>query len=124
MRRFVLMAVAALGVSVFYWSFNVTAVQNLDPLKVAGDTHKLAMENKLVRVLETRIPPGKSEPMHEHRHGVVVYLTDFRVRSTEKGGKPQEFQRRRGEVRWREMTVHEVTNIGKTEGHVISVELK
>jgi quercetin dioxygenase-like cupin family protein len=104
------------------WS--VAGAGQLDPLKVAPDTHKLLFENPYVRVLEVRVPPGKTEPWHEHPRRVVIYLSDFHTRVTEKGGKPTETLRTRGFVRWTEPTVHQVENIGKTEGHVINVELK
>ena len=97
---------------------------NLDPLKVAADTHKLVFENTFVRVLEVHVPPGKTEPMHSHGRRVVVYLSDFHTRTTERGGRPQDNLRRKGLVRWSDPLVHTVENIGKIEGHVISVELK
>ena len=98
--------------------------QDLDPLKVAADTHKLLFENRFVRVLEVRVPPGKTEPMHQHGNRVVVYLSDFNTRSTEKGGQPQDNLRKSGLVRWSDPVIHQIENIGKTEGHVISIELK
>lgn len=107
-----------------FWRLAAAVPQDLDPLKVAADTHKLAFENAFVRVLEVRVPPGKTEPMHEHSRRVVVYLSDFNTRTTERGGKPQDNFRKAGLVRWSDPIVHEVQNIGKTEGHVISVELK
>ena len=97
---------------------------DLDPLKVAGDTHKLVFENTFVRVLEVHVPPGKTEPMHQHGRRVVVYLSDFHTRTTERGGRPQDNLRKSGLVRWSDPLIHTVENIGKTEGHVISVELK
>ena len=106
------------------WRVSAGVPQELDPLKVAADTHKLVFENPFVRVLETRVPPGKTEPWHHHGRRVVVYLTDFNTRSTERGGKPQDTLRKAGLARWSEPVVHQVENIGKTEGHVISVELK
>ena len=65
------------------WRVSAGVPQELDPLKVAADTHKLVFENPFVRVLETRVPPGKTEPWHRHGRRVVVYLTDFNTRSTE-----------------------------------------
>ena len=117
----------ALGVMVllaFYWRWSEAIPQELDPLKVAADTHKLVFENKFVKVIETRVPPGKTEPMHQHGRRVVVYLSDFHTRVTEKGGKSQDNLRKFGLTRWSEPITHKVENIGKTEGHVISVELK
>jgi len=116
--------VLVVGISTLLWRFAGAAPQNLDPLKVAADSHKLVFENTFVRVLETKVPVGKTEPLHQHPRRVVVYLSDFHTRTTERGGQPQENMRKAGLVRWSEPTVHEVKNIGKTEGHVISVELK
>jgi hypothetical protein len=123
MQRVVLLVgLTAVAVGAWRWSF--ATPQELDPLKVAADTHKLVLENPFVRVLETRVPPGKTEPWHQHGRRVVVYLNDFQTRVTEKGGQPQEALRKAGLVRWSDPVIHQVENIGKTEGHVISVELK
>jgi hypothetical protein len=106
------------------WRFATALPEDLDPLKAAPDTHKLAFENAFVRVLEVRVPPGKTEPMHSHSRRVVVYLSDFHTRTTIRGAQPEDNLRKAGLVRWSEPLVHTVENIGQTEGHVISVELK
>lgn len=106
------------------WRWTGAASQELDPLKVAGDTHKLLFENRFVRVLEVHVPPGKTEPLHQHGNRVVVYLSDFHTRSTARGEQPQEHLRKAGLVRWSDPIIHQVENIGRTEGHVISIELK
>ncbi len=117
-------AVGIFALFAFYWRWSNAIPQDLDPLKVAADSHKLMFENKFVRVLETHVPPGKTEPWHQHGRRVVVYLSDFHTRSTERGAIAQENLRKSGLVRWSEPIIHQVENIGRTEGHVISVELK
>ena len=117
-------ALGILALLVISWRWSNRIQQDLDPLKVAADTHKLVLENQFVRVLEVRVPPGKTERWHQHGRRVVVYLSDFHTRSTERGGKPQENLRKSGLVRWSEPVIHQVENIGQTEGHVISVDLK
>jgi len=117
-------AVAVMVLLVVGWRWSAAIPQELDPLKVAADTHKLVFENRFVRVLETRVPPGKTEPWHQHGRRVVVYLSDFHTRTTERGGQPQDHLRKAGLARWSEPVIHQVENIGQTEGHVISVELK
>jgi hypothetical protein len=114
----------ALVCALVSWRIAAAVPEDLDPLKAAPDTHKLAFENAFVRVLEVRVPPGKTEPMNSHPRRVVVYLTDFNTRTTVRGEKPQDNLRKAGLVRWSEPLVHTVENIGQTEGHVISVELK
>ena len=123
MKKFGMVA-AGLAAVVVFWRLSPGVPQELDPLKVASDTHKLVFENTFVRVIETKVPPGKTEPMHGHGRRVVVYLSDFHTRTTERGKQPQDNMRKRGLARWSEPIVHQVENIGKTEGHVISVELK
>ena len=96
----------------------------LDPLRVAGDTHKLAFENKFVRVLDVHLPPGKVEPRHRHPHGMSVYFTDWDARVTVEGGKPEMHHRTAGSFAWSEALIHTVENAGKTEGHILRIELK
>jgi hypothetical protein len=107
-----------------YLRWNSAMPEELDPLKVAADSHKLVFENAFVRVLETHVPPGKIEPWHQHGRRVVIYLSDFHTRTTERGHEPQDQLRKFGLVRWSEPVIHKIENVGQTEGHVISVELK
>jgi hypothetical protein len=59
----------------------------LDSLKVCKDTQRLILENQFVRVIDDSIPPGVTEPMHRHRHGVVVYLSNYTTEQTTQDGK-------------------------------------
>lgn len=115
-------AVLVLAGSALAWS--QAGPDALDPVRVAPDTHRLAFENAFVRVLEVRVPPGKTEPRHRHPHGMSVYLTDWDVKVTVDGRAPQVHQRKAGTVAWSEAVVHAVENVGKTEGHVFRIELK
>jgi beta-alanine degradation protein BauB len=119
-----LSVIGALGLSLFALRPSDAASEELDPLKVASDTHKLVFENQFVRVLEVTVPVGKLEPWHKHGRRVVVDLNDFSTRSTERGGQPKESHRKAGTARWSEALIHQVENIGKTEGHAFSIELK
>jgi quercetin dioxygenase-like cupin family protein len=96
----------------------------LDPIRVAGDTHRLAFENAFVRILDVRLPPGRLEPRHRHPHGLSVYLTDWDARVTVDGGKPELRPRKAGTFAWSDAIVHTVENAGKTEGHILRIELK
>ena len=96
----------------------------LDPLRVAPDTHKLAFENAFLRVLEVRVPPGKTEPRHQHPRGMSVYFTDWDVKVTIDGREPQLNHRKAGTFAWSDAVIHTVQNVGATEGHVLRIELK
>lgn len=96
----------------------------LDPVRVAGDTHRIAFENMFVRVLDVRIPAGKTEPRHRHPHGLSVYFTDWDAKVTVDGKPPQVNQRKAGTFAWSDALVHAVENVSKSEGHVLRIELK
>jgi quercetin dioxygenase-like cupin family protein len=100
------------------------AVDPLDPVRVAGDTHKLAFENAFVRVLDVHLPPGKVEPRHRHPHGMSVYFSDWDAQVQNDGAAPEVHHRQSGTFAWNEATIHTVQNVGKTEGHILRIELK
>ena len=124
MRRRMLIAFAlAVAVAVARSAFT-QANDPLDPLRVAGDSHKLALDNAFVRVLDVHVPPGKSEPRHRHPHGLSVYFTDWDASVTVDGQPAELHHRQAGTFAWNEAVVHTVQNAGKTEGHILRIELK
>ena len=96
----------------------------LDPVRVAADTHRVALENQLVRVLDVHLPPGKVEPRHRHPHGMSVYFTDWEAKVTPDGQPTEVHPRKAGTFAWNEAVIHTVQNAGKTEGHILRIELK
>jgi quercetin dioxygenase-like cupin family protein len=96
----------------------------LDPLRVAADSHKLVLDNAFVRVLDVHVPAGKTEPRHRHPHGLSVYFTDWEAKVTVDGKAAELHQRKAGTFAWSEAVVHAVQNAGKTEGHILRIELK
>jgi quercetin dioxygenase-like cupin family protein len=112
------------GAALATMAFSQAQEDPLDPIRVAADTHKLALENKFVRVLDVHIPPGKVEPRHRHPHGMSVYFTDWDARVTPDGGRGEVHHRKTGTFQWNEAVVHTVENVGQTEGHILRIELK
>ena len=96
----------------------------LDSLKVCAATQHLILENQFVRVIDDQIPVGVTEPMHRHRHGVVVYLNTYTNEQTTQEGQKAIQNRKAGTAQWAEATVHTVQNIGSTPSHAIRIELK
>ena len=96
----------------------------LDPVRVAGDTHRLAFENQFVRVLDVHLPPGKIEPRYRHPHGMSVYFTDWEAKVTPDGMATEVHPRKAGTFAWNEAVIHTVQNAGPTEGHILRIELK
>jgi hypothetical protein len=121
----VLSAVVCVSLGIAIGALARPAEENLDPIVVCGDTHKLMFENEHVRVMEARVPPGKVEHKHSHPHGLTVYLADYDVEiKTFPDGKSQKLHRTAGTALWSNAVVHEVTNIGQNTSHAIRIELK
>lgn len=123
-RILVGLAFGVAGAALATMAFSQAQEDPLDPIRVAADTHKLALENKFVRVLDVHIPPGKVEPRHRHPHGMSVYFTDWDAKVTPDGGPGEVHHRKAGTFRWNEAVVHTVENAGLTEGHILRIELK
>jgi len=103
----------------------------MDALVAAPQHHKLLLENDRVRVLDTRIAPGDTVPLHTHRWPAAHHFmswSDF-VRRDEHGavqvdtrGKPGVAA---GTVLWSgPLGPHTLENVGPAELHVVSTELK
>ena len=103
----------------------VRVQDNLDPVRIMPDTHKLLFENQFVRVIESRVPAGGEEPKHSHPHCVTVYLADVEFESKAlPDGRTTRARRTAGTAEWSDATVHEVRNVGSTASHNIRIELK
>ena len=125
MMKRVLLAVAV-GAAVLAGRIVLSQPPNdaLDPVRVAADTHRVALENQFVRVLDVHLPPGKVEPRHRHPHGMSVYFTDWEAKVTPDGQPTEVHPRKAGTFAWNEAVIHTVQNAGKTEGHILRIELK
>ena len=116
---------AVLTAGVWMVAPRATSQEELDPVKVAAETHKLLFENQFVRVIQAKVPPGSVEPKHRHPRGVTVYLADYSIdQKTLPDGKVTRADRKFGTVTWSEAIVHEVRNTGQTASHAIRIELK
>jgi quercetin dioxygenase-like cupin family protein len=123
-RRPLFVGVTAIVLAVTVFARAQRGDDALDPVRIAPDTHTVAFENAFVRVLDVHVPAGKVEPRHRHPHGLSVYFTDWQARVTVDGRAPQVNQRKAGTFAWSDAVIHTVENVGKSEGHVLRIELK
>ncbi len=123
-RQSVVITAAVIAVAATALAGTRPTDQALDPVRVAPETHKIAFENAFVRVLDVRVPVGKIEPRHQHPHGLSVYFTDWEAKVTVDGRAPQVNQRKAGTFAWSDAVIHTVENVGKSEGHILRIELK
>lgn len=95
-----------------------------DVAKVSPDTVKIILENDKVRVIESNIPPGRTQAMHSHPTTIVYYLRASRVKSTGPDGKPVVAERKAGDVAYREPLTHSSENVGATDAKTLVIEFK
>jgi quercetin dioxygenase-like cupin family protein len=95
-----------------------------DVIQVAGDSHKVLLENAQVRVLAVTIKPGQKAPMHSHPANVSYVLSDGKLRITTPDGKTVDKEPKAGTASWSEATKHAVENIGTGDFTQVQIELK
>jgi beta-alanine degradation protein BauB len=95
-----------------------------DPVRQSPDEYKVLVNNDKVRVLDVRLKPGDKSPMHSHPDRVSYILSGSTVKITSKDGKTTEAKTKAGQCVWHKAESHAVENTGKTEVHVIEMELK
>jgi hypothetical protein len=121
--RFVLPGLALLMVTLIAWP--ASSQPDDDVLKVIPENYKLLFENKVVRVIEARVPPGTVEAPHRHMRGVSVCMTEYTIESKAlPDGDWVRSERKLGTVYWSEGSLHQLRNVGKTQSHTIRIELK
>ena len=96
----------------------------LDPVKLDPENVTVAFENARVRVLHTVLVPHRQDPMHEHPHYVVVYLTQLHTTMRIADGRVVDNVRHPGEVAWRDAMKHATENVDDRPAAEIQVELK
>lgn len=104
----------------------------LDAMMAAPDHHDVLLENERVRVLDTRLGPGESTPVHTHCWPAVLYVlgwSDF-IRHDADGNvildsRAKGLHPAIGSALWSApLQPHFVKNVGDRELHIIAVELK
>ena len=106
--------------------------ESLDALVAAPRHHRVLLENDRVRVLDTRISPGDTVPLHTHRWPAVNHVmrwsdfvrrdADCRVLVDTRGRPPPASLPM---VIWSEpLLPHTLENVGDTDLHVVSIETK
>jgi quercetin dioxygenase-like cupin family protein len=105
---------------------------SLDALAAAPGFHSLVFENDDVRVLETRIGPGETVPVHTHRWPSVLYVfsTGHVIRRDGEGRVLTDTRATDplpalGSAFWiAAMPPHTVENVDSSEIRMLNVELK
>jgi hypothetical protein len=105
--------------------------EELDALRAAPEHHTLMMENEQVRVLDTRVGPGETVPLHTHRWPCALFIKSWShfVRRDREGNVVAD-SRASGtalddQVVWSgPLGPHTLENVGDKDLWVVAVEQK
>lgn len=109
-----------------------SADEALDAMNAAPAHHRVLLENEFVRVLDTRLAPGDTTPLHSHRWPAVLHVlewSDF-VRMDRDGNVVLDSRAAGmapppGTMLWGQaLTPHAVHNVGTRELRVMAIEIK
>jgi len=106
--------------------------EDLDALTAAPQNHRLLFENEAVRVLDTFVRPGQTVPLHTHQWPSTNYLlcwSDFIRRDSDRAvlldSRSLSAKPATGSAFWGPpLAPRTLENIGESDLHVITVELK
>ena len=105
---------------------------SMDALIAAPDYHTLLLENEKMRVLQTRIAPGRTVPVHTHRFAGVLFIQSWSdlIRRDQHGNVLLDTRQSNDTPKlntplWQEpLPPHTVENVGGAEFDSVQVEIK
>ena len=103
-----------------------TASIAADDAVVADPKHySVELENDSVRVVRIKYGPRERSVMHDHKSdGVLVYLTDHRVKFTYPDGKSEEVSAKAGQTAWVTAASHLPENLEGKPLELLYIEIK
>jgi hypothetical protein len=85
---------------------------------------KTEVDNDRVIVRRNIHAPHSITPLHSHRAGVVVYLSDVHERTIAPDGSSREVFHKAGDVVWAPARTHRLENLADKPIEAIEIELK
>ncbi len=95
-----------------------------DPAQVASHVYRLITENDRVRIFDVRFKPGDKAVMHGHPGHVLYVFSDGQNKLTFPNGESKVFDLKAGAALWIDAGQHATENVGRTDVHLLVIELK
>lgn len=95
-----------------------------DPVKVAPNNYKVALENDSVRVCNVQAKAGDKIAMHSHSDHLVYTINGGKVKFTYPDGKTKDVELKAGEATWIKAETHATENSGTTDLKLVVFEIK
>ena len=91
--------------------------------EVAPDTAAVVLEKPGIRVVRVKNPADSDTPLHSHRAGVSIPLTDMEVEVTSTSGEIKRVSRQAGDASWEEPRAHSGKNLRSEPTEMLIFEL-
>lgn len=125
MRNIAICAAAVLGLAMsMSYPAKAESTGSRDPAKANPQYYKVLLDNDAVRVLEYRSAPGDKESVETYCPGVLYVLGPGTVKLIDADGKADTQQVKAGDIAWRDKSTHGVENVGDTDLHALSIDIK
>jgi quercetin dioxygenase-like cupin family protein len=95
-----------------------------DAAIVSADYYSELLRNDHIRVLRLCMPAGEQDMMHSHPTSLIYYFNDAEVEVASSSGTTKRATLKANSIFFQPPTTHRVRNIGSTEIHAISIELR
>lgn len=86
--------------------------------------NKVEYENDQLRVIRVTHNPGDKGEMHSHPEGLVIFLTDVKVKLTTPDGTTRDAEGKAGQVIWMSAVTHKAEYTGDKPSELIHIEMK
>ena len=100
---------------------NAQSIPNLT--EVSPDSASVVLEKKGIRVVRVKNPADSDTPLHSHRAGVSIPLTDMEVEVTSTSGEIKRVSRRAGDASWEGPRAHSGKNLRGEPTEMLIFEL-
>jgi len=108
-------------------SITPAPAEKTDPTVTDAKHFHVEFENEYARVIRVHAGPRETLSMHKHpdTKSVIVYLTDYNFKATDKGGKSSQHSYKAKQVRFVDVAAaHQEENLNNSPMELIRVELK
>jgi beta-alanine degradation protein BauB len=95
-----------------------------DAAEAAPNVYTVIFENERLRLLEARVRPGDSSPLHSHPDGLVYVVSGGEVTFGSGDGHSADVELKTGFARWREAEEHTVASRDSADVVVLMFEPK
>ena len=95
-----------------------------DAARIAPDRYKVELNNDRMRVLRAKVPPSGRVPIHGHRSGILLAVTELNLRLIDPNGKVLEVRLPAGDFKWIDAGIHAEENAAATACEYLFIESK